>query len=71
MNKIQENKSIDKITYRKLSDSYFQDTGLKASKNYMNKILKNKLKMSYLKTIVKNSKLNNDSGIIAAFSFIK
>ena len=71
LKKIQDNKSRDKITCRKLSDSYFQDTGLKVSKNYMNKILKNKLKMSYLKTTVKTSKLNNDSGIIAAFYFIK
>ena len=50
LKKIQENKSRDQMTCRKLAKSYQQDSGFKVSKDYMNKILKNKFQMSYLKT---------------------
>lgn len=69
--RIKENKSRDKISRRKLAKLYSEETGEKVSKTYVNKILKNKLSLSYLKSTVKTSKINNDSGIIASFFFIK
>lgn len=71
LKKIQDNAYKDKITCRKLSKSYYDDTGIKFSKDYFNKILKNKFGMSYLKTTIKTTKINNDTGLIAAFYFIK
>lgn len=69
--KLKESKTREKLSCRKLSKSYFEDTGKSISKTYINNILKNSFGLSYLKSTVKNNKIKSNSGIIASFYFIK
>lgn len=69
--KLEENKAREKISCRKLSKAYFQETGNKISKTYINNLLRNKFKLSYLKTTIKNTKINDNIGKIGSFCFIK
>ena len=52
-NKLKENQSREKISCRKLAKLYFDETGNKISKTYINNLLRNNLKLSYLKTSIK------------------
>lgn len=54
-----------------MSHLYFEDIGKSISKTYINNLLKNNLGLSYLKSNVKTTKINSNSGIIASFYFIK
>lgn len=69
--KLKINKSREEISCRKLAKLYTNETGEKISKTYINNIMKNNLKLSYLKSTVKTSKINNKAGIIGSFYFIK
>lgn len=69
--KLEQNFNLDKISCRKLSNLYYKETGKSISKTYINNILKNKLKLSYLKSTIKTSKINSDIGLISSFCFIK
>ena len=69
--KLKESKTREKLSCRKLSKAYFEDTGKSISKTYINNILKNNFGLSYLKSTVKNSKIKSNSDIIASFYFIK
>ena len=69
--KLKANDSRDKISCRKLAKAYTEETGKKISKTYINNLLRNNFKLSYLKTTVKTSKINTTNGIISSFLFIK
>lgn len=69
--KLIENKSRNSFSCRKLANSFFEETGERVSKTYINNILKNNFKLSYLKTPIKTHLINNDVGIFSAFYFIK
>lgn len=69
--KLEQNNQIEKISCRKLSKLYFKETGKSISKTYINNILKNKLKLSYLKSPIKTSKINSDIGLLSSFYYIK
>ena len=59
------------LSCRKLSEKYFNDTGLKAGKSTINNIMKKHLGLKYLKTAVKNKSLKSNQGIISCLCFIK
>ena len=69
--KLKNNKSREDISCRKLAQLYFDETGEKISKTTINNLIKNNLSLSYLKSTVKTSKINNESGVVASFYFIK
>jgi hypothetical protein len=70
-NKLKENQSREKISCRKLAKLYFDETGNKISKTYINNLLRNNLKLSYLKTSIKTKTINEPLGKIQGFCFIK
>ena len=69
--KIKSNKSRELISCRKLAQLFLNETGEKISKTYINNLIRNNLNLSYLKSTVKTSKINSDSGIIGSFYLIK
>lgn len=69
--KINENQSRDKISSRKLSKLYYEEKGKKISKTAIHYILKNKLKLKYLTTKIKNSKINLANSVLMCHCFIK
>ena len=54
-----------------MAKSYEEETGQKISKTYINNLLRNNFKLSYLKTTIKTIKLNTPTGIFSALYFIK
>lgn len=69
--KLNENKSRNNISCRKLAKAYAEETGKKISKSYINNLLRNNFKLSYLKTTIKTTNLTSASGIFSAMYFIK
>ena len=61
----------NKISLRKITELYNHNTGNNISKTKMFYIFKNKLKMRYLKTCVKNKKLQTPEFIFSCMTFIK
>lgn len=61
----------ESISCRKIASKYFSDTGKTISKNKVNLILRNKLNYRFLKTSIKNVKINDDNNMIFSFCFIK
>ena len=61
--KLEENKTRNNISCRKLSTSYFEWTGDKISKAYIHNLLKNNFNLSYLKSTVKSINLNTPSDV--------
>lgn len=59
------------ITCRKLSNEYFDETGIKVSKSTINNIIKNNLGFRYIKTAFKNFKILSNENIITSLCFIK
>ena len=68
---MEENKSRNNISCRKLAAAYFEETGDKISKTYIHNLLKNNFHLSYLKSTVKNIKINTPFGVFSALFFIK
>ena len=69
--KLNDNSARNNISCRKLAKSYEEETGQKISKTYINNLLRNNFKLSYLKTTIKTIKLNTPTGIFSALYFIK
>lgn len=65
----QQNKGF--LSCRRISEKYFLDTGKKMSKTKVNNILRNKLNYRFLKSTIKNSKINNNRNILVSLCFIK
>ena len=61
----------ESISCRKIASKYFSDTGKTISKNKVNLILRNKLNYRFLKTSIKNDKINDENNVIFSFCFIK
>ena len=61
----------ESISCRKIASKYYSDTGKKISKNKVNLILRNKLNYRFLKTSIKNVKINDNNNVIFSFCFIK
>jgi len=61
----------ESISCRKIASKYFSDTGKSISKNKVNLILRNKLNYRFLKTSIKNEKINDENNVIFSFCFIK
>ena len=69
--KLNDNSLRTNLSCRKLSQQYFNDTGLKAGKSTINKILKKNFGLHYLKTTIKNGSLKTSKGILLCLCFIK
>ena len=61
----------ESISCRKIASKYFSDTGKSISKNKVNLILRDKLNYRFLKTSIKNEKINDENNVIFSFCFIK
>ena len=70
-NKIMTSTNRARLSCRKLSESYFKDTGFIAGKTTVNKVLRKELGYHYLRTTIKTNFLNKDDGILYCFCFIK
>ena len=70
-NKINNDSLNEKISCIKLSKIYNQETGKVLCKTKINNILKNKLKLSYLKTNVKTSRIITPNSTFMCICFIK
>ncbi len=70
-NKINNNPLNEKLSCRKLSTIYKEETGKNLCRTKINNIIKNKLKLSYLKTKVKTCKLITSNTIFMCICFIK
>lgn len=69
--KISQNESREKISCKKLSELYYEENGNHVSKTKIYNILKNKLKLHFLKTSIKTSKLKLPNSIFMSLCFIK
>ena len=70
-NYIFSQKERDKISLQKITQVFKNDTGDNISKTKMFYIFKNKLKLNYLKTSVKNSKIKSNNYVFLSLCFIK
>ncbi len=71
-NKFKDNENnTDKLSCIKLAKLYLKENGLKISKTKIYYIIKNKMKLRYLKTSIKNSKIKKNKSIFMKLCFIK
>lgn len=70
-NLINENKNKEFLSCRRIAYKYFIDTGKKISKTKVHNILRNKLNFRFLKSVIKNDKLNDNRNILISLCFIK
>ena len=68
---INKNDEREKISLQKITNIYNMSNEEKISKSKMYNIFKNKIKLSYLKTSVKNSKIKSPNFIFSIMCFIK
>ena len=59
------------LSCRRIAHKYFEDTGKKISKTKVNNIMRNKLGLKFLKTTIKNNKINCNKNILISLCFIK
>ena len=59
------------LSCRKIAEDYYQKTGNKTNRTTVNNIIRNKLGFHYLKTCIKNNKINNKENLLIQFAFIK
>lgn len=68
---IESQKSLGYISCRRIASRYYNDTGKKISKTKVNNIMRNKLGLHFIKTTIKNQKIDNNKNILISLCFIK
>lgn len=59
------------LSCRRIAKKFEEDTGRKVSKTKVHNILRNKLNFKFLKTTIKNSKINENKNICISLCFLK
>ena len=68
---IESQKSLGYISCLRIASRYYNDTGKKISKTKVNNIMRNKLGLHFIKTTIKNQKIDNNKNILISLCFIK
>ena len=71
MNEIAKNKDRSKISCRNLAELYTNTTGKVIHKSQVNNIMRNRLGLHYVKTCIKNKRLDSKESKFLSFGFIK
>ena len=70
-NLIESQSNRANLSVRKIANQYYEDKGVKISKTKVHNILRSKLNYRFLKTVIKNDKINENKNIIISLCFIK
>ena len=69
--KLCSEKDRSKLSCRKLPTSYYEESGIKVSKSTIHNILKNEMRLHYLKSTLKINYLIEEIGLLNYMCFIK
>ena len=71
LKQIKNNPDRSKLSCRKLASLYTEESGKTIHKSQMNNIMRKKVGLHYIKTSLKNNKINSTKNILYSFCFIR